>query len=283
TVYMTSGKVIQDENTKKNIQVMGVDIKRYLEFDNKYIIGDKDKIEEKFFQGRYALVDTKLRNLMKLKENDKVKFEFNNRVITYTIAGFFNVADATFNVYIPEKFVQMDARSTSGYWTMVKVKDKSKVQEVKKAISDKFKEGAFVETVEGAKKINETSGQGIAMVLQGFVVFSVVIGVFGIFNNFLISFMTRKKVLGMLRSIGMSKGQMIKMLIAETVSVAVFGSIVGCVAAVLMITTLDILSTAASVILPISYAQEVFVQTIVWSVVISLLASISSMIKAFKL
>lgn len=55
--------------------------------------------------------------------------------------------------------------------------------------------------------MDEQDNAAILGILQGFSLMAMVIGIFGIMNNFTISFMERRRVLAMMRANGMSKGQ----------------------------------------------------------------------------
>ncbi len=282
--YIGDAKVIVNDKNEKPLSVSGVELETYLQYDKLEIVGDKDKILETFNNSRHVLIDTRLRDNLKLDINDKVDLEFNNKVVTYKIIGFAKVLESGFGAYIPEKFMKMDGGKLKRLRMFVKVNNQEKTEEVKKLISNRFKDnGAYVETLEKAKEMDKSSMQGISVILGGFVVFSVIIGIFGILNNFMISFITRKKVLGVLRSIGMSKLQIVKMLVVESLSIALLGGVIGCFMGVVLTELLKLLSAAANMMLPIYYGKEVFIQTLIWSVIISLIASISSMLRAFKL
>ncbi len=49
------------------------------------------------------------------------------------------------------------------------------------------------------------------------------IGIFGVLNNFLISFMERKRYLAIYRSVGMSREQIVKMVFIEGLSGGIIG------------------------------------------------------------
>ena len=54
--------------------------------------------------------------------------------------------------------------------------------------------------------------------MRGFSLLALVIGIFGVFNNLIISFLERQRSIAMLRSIGMSKRQSIKMFFIEALT-----------------------------------------------------------------
>lgn len=82
-----------------------------------------------------------------------------------------------------------------------------------------------------------------------FAIIALVIGLFGILNNFAISFIERKKSFGVIRSVGMSIKQQKKMLIIEGVLLGTIGSIMAICLATLILPSVPIITEAMGAIL----------------------------------
>jgi putative ABC transport system permease protein len=64
---------------------------------------------------------------------------------------------------------------------------------------------------------------------------TMIIGIFGVFNNLIISFIDRKRSLAILRSVGMNKAQTLKMVFIEALTGGLIGGTVGIITGLLLI------------------------------------------------
>lgn len=71
--------------------------------------------------------------------------------------------------------------------------------------------------------------------MRGFSLLALLIGIFGVFNNLIISFLERRRSLAVLRSVGMSKNQALKMFFIEALTGGLIGGIIGALCGYILI------------------------------------------------
>ena len=120
-------------------------------------------------------------------------------------------------------------------------------------------------------------------ILNAFSIMAMVIGIFGIINNLIISFMQRKKSLAVLRSVGMSKLQMIKILFIEALSGGIVGGTAGIAAGFLMIHIVPMVCEAMNLPLQVEYLWKLFLYSFIGGILINVVASIIPAFKSSKL
>jgi putative ABC transport system permease protein len=109
-----------------------------------------------------------------------------------------------------------------------------------------------------------------------------VIGVFGIFNNLIISFIERKRSLAMMRSVGMSRKQTLKMILIEALTGGIIGGTVGILAGTLLILIVPFVMRAINQVVPIHYSVQEYIIAFGAGIIITLVASISPALKFSK-
>ena len=112
----------------------------------------------------------------------------------------------------------------------------------------------YITTMDEMEKSNNESNKAMFSIFRIFSIMAMVIGVFGILNNFAISFMERKRSLAMFRSMGMSKGQTIKMIFIEALSGGIVGGSVGVFSGVVNISIVPYVMRAIDLPIPIHYS-----------------------------
>ena len=76
-------------------------------------------------------------------------------------------------------------------------------------------------------------------IFKGFGIMALVICVFGVFNNLIISFIDRKRSLAIMRSVGMNKRQTLKMIFIEAFTGGLIGGIIGIIIGLLLIMNVE--------------------------------------------
>ncbi|MDD2294228.1 MAG: FtsX-like permease family protein [Bacteroidales bacterium] len=93
-------------------------------------------------------------------------------------------------------------------------------------------------------------------------------------------FIERKRVLAVMRSLGMSKRQIIKMIFIEAMTGGLIGGIVDVGIGVLMVSVFPYIMKALDMPIPISYAPSLLVISLLASIVITMVVSISPALKS---
>ena len=102
-------------------------------------------------------------------------------------------------------------------------------------------------------------------------------------NNFLISFIERKKQFAVLASVGMSRFQNKKILLIEALCVGIIGSIIGMFGGLILTYTIPYVLSASGLPLDIYYEPKIFVTCFAFGILITLISSIGPTMKASKL
>jgi len=111
----------------------------------------------------------------------------------------------------------------------VKFKPGNDRTQVRRRIVERLKEkhSLFVYDVDDLKRVSETVMDNTLVLMNVQVALAIVIGFFGIVNTLLISVMQRTREIGLLRAVGMTKGQVGAMIVVESSFIALVGAILG--------------------------------------------------------
>ena len=253
---------------------------RYYHYDYQ---GDKKKMLNTLDEDRYIITTVILKNRYKLKEGDKLTLKFPNGERSYTILGFINTLmnNGSFAL-IDENYLKSDSKLE--YYTVaaVKVKDNSDLvlEKLKKQYSERYFGGR---TVEEMLKNNKESNDQLMSMLIGFSGLALIIGIVGIINNLIISFIERKKGLAVLRSVGMSQKQIIRLLFIEAFYSGIIGGIAGISAGVIITQIMPYVLEAMKVPLPVYLVPGVLWMYLAGGIIIIVLAAVTPARSASKL
>jgi len=141
----------------------------------------------------------------------------------------------------------------------LKVRNGTDAETVKKELSEKYVATnlsihTFEEMIAGQKETIDTLLSGIIVV----VLFGLLIGLLGITNNFIVSFIQRKKEYAVLYSVSMSRSQLIKMLFYEMLMTFVALLIIGFIGGYAMFIIMVKLLVSLGLVIPISFHYGLF-------------------------
>ena len=132
-----------------------------------------------------------------------------------------------------------------------------------------------IETLEEMETINSESNESLFGLMKAVSLIAMLIGVVGIFNNYVISFMSRRKFLASLRSLGVSKPSLLKLFISESIIGGLIGSVSGIAIGVLLLQMMKLvlinMNISSSLI---SYQYKEFIFVGVSGLILSLISSI---------
>nr|WP_300092756.1 FtsX-like permease family protein [Sedimentibacter sp.] len=265
--------------------LQGVDIKRYRDYVTFRLQGKKnaDETFKLLDEGRNIMVANMAKQRLGLKEGDSITLEMKSGDKTYKVIGFYDsIMSNGSNAVISQKYYKMDMKEQdiSNFF----VKTSKNPDDVLSAIQDKFiRRGVFGDTIDSMEKRNYESNNQFMIILQAFSVIAMLIGIFGVFNNYMISFMERKRSIAMMRSIGLSKKQTLKMIMIEALTGGCIGGIVGIIGGTLMLLSVPNLMQSIDIPIAIHYSLSFFISALVGGIIIAVLASISPALKTSKL
>jgi putative ABC transport system permease protein len=282
-----SANQVKLANSKDFIsEIDGVDKSKFTDYNVLKYLGDKETMVNELCLGRNIIVTKILRDKYDWKIGDKITLDINNAKKEYTILGF---VDSQWNngsvAFIADNYFKQDINSKNYAYLAIKTKIPKDADNVKKFIAQKYsKRGIYVATLEELTKRNVQNNAQFMVLLNGFAIMAMVIGSFGILNNYMISFMERKRSMAIFRSIGMSKIQNIKVLFIEAFTGGIIGGCTGIVSSILMISITPYLVEATSNFsMEMHYSIYAFLTAFLAATILTIIASIGPAIKSSKL
>lgn len=264
--------------------LQGIDTNRYREFARFHMDGDEhvDEAFQKLDEGRNIMVALMVRDQLGLKLGDRLTLEMEGGDKTYKVVAFYDsIMSNGSNAIISQKYYKADMKQNQ--FSSFYVKTSKNPDDVLYEIQDKFiRTGAFGDTIANMTKMNYDSNNQFMIILQAFSIISMLIGIFGVFNNYTISFIERRRSMAILRSVGLSKRQTIKMVMVEALTGGLIGGIIGIIGALLMLSGVPYLMKSMSIPLKIHYTGIFFMNAVIGGIIIAIVASISPGLKISK-
>ncbi|WP_028307087.1 ABC transporter permease [Desulfitibacter alkalitolerans] len=276
----------------RNVEVVGTDYivwtleginERFFDFMNIEVPGGPGEAVKKLNSGRYIIVSTHIKKLLGLKENDIMTLKTPRGDVPYQIIGFTSTIENNGNyVIMSDRYLRLDMNEQ--YYNMVYIKTNNDPKLVQQKINRKYSRTPFWnDTVENIVQRNYQMNSQLFLLLDGFSYVTIVIGIFGVLNNYIISFMERRRSFAVLRSIGMSIKQTQKMLFIEALSGGLIAGIIGVIGGIMGINTISYLLRSMGLSGTMQYDFTVFWLAVIAGVGVSVVASISPALKTSKM
>lgn len=284
-VYQRYGKLqVMDRNTELR-SILGVNKVKTLDYLNLDIEGDKEKLVQELDEGRNIIVTNIFKDEHGIKKGDNLRLKTDKSVLDYKVIGFMESSkyDGKFAL-ISERYLKSDMSVKE--FSDIYIKTHKDSEEVVKNIQERFKNRVpWVKSIKQMLKENMEANSKILGIFKGFGIMALVICVFGVFNNLIISFIDRKRSLAIMRSVGMDKSQTVKMIFVEAFTGGLIGGMIG------IITGLLLISNVSKVIEALGGSMKGFIQ-ISWhslaasaiaGIIITVAASVGPALKSSKL
>lgn len=265
--------------------IEGVDTEDILQFRNLQLSGDREQIVDMLGKGRGILVTNRLKERFNLSLGDDLNLREWGKLSTFKVIGFFeSIENSGDYAIISEKYMKLNKWWDDNYYSTLLIKTEGNPEAVVKNLKTRFaKQQPFVQTMEEMKRTNILYNEQIFLIAKGFSVITMLAGILGIFNNLIINFIQRKRFLAIYRSIGMSKAQLIKMILIEAFTMGVIGSIAGVASGIIMILSGAGLLESLEMEMTIHYSAVQLTLCLVLGIIISIIASIWPALKSSKL
>jgi putative ABC transport system permease protein len=261
----------------------GVNKNEFFKYWDVNIVGDQKTILREFDEGRNILLSNALKEKFGVEVGDVLIIKTKRGNKAYKIIGFFNslMENGNFSI-IPERYLKSDMMTL--FYSDLFIKTYQDPAAVEKKLKQKFqRERPFIMTMHDMEKRNMESNSQMFFILQGFSALALIIGIFGVFNNLIISFIERRRSLAMMRSVGMSNRQSLKMIFIESFSGGLIGGTVGIITGVLLISLVPNVMKGLNIPLPMHFSLSQFLLALFSGVLIMVVASISPAYKTAKL
>ncbi|MDO0824249.1 ABC transporter permease [Desulfosporosinus nitroreducens] len=269
---------IADKNDRIS-RIKGVDKNKILNFWNINMDGDIQAEFERLDEGRNILITNTLKEKLNLNEGDLIKLKMKSGEKDYTVIGFFDDFATNKNIgLVSQRFLKADMQLK--YYSDIFIKTSQNPKDVLKKIETEFiRLKPYLVTKNELQEESMSSNQQVTLLMSGFSVLAIIIGVFGVLNNLLISFLVRKRSLAVFRSMGMSKVQTVKMIFIEAITGGAIGGLLGVIAGTLMIVILAGTNNSKDIHFPFSS----YIIYVLAGVTLMLMASIIPALKSSKL
>jgi len=263
--------------------IIGAEPNKFDEYFDMGIVGDKESLIKELGRDRNIIISNGLKEKFGVDMGDSIKLRTKRGDRPYKIIGFCETIMYNGQIAIvSDKYLKSDMQMK--YYNDMLVKTSKPPEVVSENIKKYFgNQDIYIRTMEEMEKSNNESNKALFSIFRIFSIMAMVIGVFGILNNFAISFMERKRSLAMFRSMGMSKGQIIKMIFIEALSGGIVGGAVGVFSGVVNISIVPYVLRAIDLPIPIHYSAVLMAFSLAGGVAVTLIASVSPALKSSRL
>ena len=255
--------------------VAGIDTSKHLEYIKVDMEEDTKKVFEILDSGRNILLCNTLNYTLGLKKGDKIILKMQKGPRTYTVTGFYDtgVNNGQYAM-ISNRFFKLDMGHR--YYSNIFIKTDNNPQMVAKELNNMLlKRNPVIRTVKDMEENEMNGNKEVFFILQGFSILTMLMGVIGIINNLLVNFIERKHSLAILCSVGMSRKQTVKMIVAESLIGGLCGGITGVATGSLQLIVIPFLMKSMGQFMHIQYSYEVLPIYITAALAIMALASVS--------
>ncbi|HEX2945922.1 MAG TPA: FtsX-like permease family protein [Clostridia bacterium] len=228
---------IPDHNTFFNM-LYGIDNAKFFDYNIVKQLDTNKEAMANLDMGKNIITTNILKDKLGLKMGDPLVIKFGSRNVRYTVTGFVETNFGIGHVgYISADNFKKDA-GVSDY-TEIYIKTKGNPDTVKINILRALNRDVMsINTKEELKIANSDKVDPIFNAIRVYSYIALLVGLIGIVNNLIAGFLQRKRSLAMLRSIGMSRRSMNRMLITEAAGMGLSGILFGLATAVVMSSTI---------------------------------------------
>ncbi len=260
--------------------ISGIDTRDYLEF---WDFGIPPELLSRLDDGRNILMTEVLKEKLEVKIGQILTLELKNGRKKYEVIGFFaSTRNGGNYAIVSEKYLKADADLQ--YYDEIYVKTDKPPAETASALKSKLaRRWPWISTIDEMKANELKSNSQLMTLLQGFAIMTLVMGLFGVFNNYIISFVERKRHLAIFRSVGMSRKQIVRMMLMEALSGGLIGGIAGTAGGAVSLFIGGYLLRSMDANVDMLVSPAVLVLCMAASLVVSLAASLSPALKSGRL
>lgn len=219
--------------------ILGVNKTKTLAYMNLDIEGEIDQIVDQLDQERNIIVTNIFKDEFGIKKGEYLKLKTERGILNYRVIGFIesNRSDGKYAL-VGERYLKSDM-SVKDY-SEIYIKTRKDPNEVLKNIKERFKNrDPWVQSMKDMIRESMESSSKILGIFNGFGIMALVICVFGVFNNLIISFIDRRRSLAIMRSVGMDKDQTLKMIFIEAFTGGLIGGLTGIIIGLLLIMNVE--------------------------------------------
>lgn len=185
-------------------------------------------------KGKHIITTNVLKDKLGLKLGDTLLLQFGSEKKPYVITGFVETNVGIGHVgYISSDNYRADMGVSDYDFIYIKAKD-SPEQVKNNILRTLSKEVMSIQTKQDLTAANADKVIAIFNAINSYCYLALAVGIIGIINNLIASFIERKRSFALYRCIGMSKKSLNRMLVTEAVAMGIFGVVFGIICALIM-------------------------------------------------
>lgn len=140
-----------------------------------------------------------------------------------------------------------------------------------------------VATAATLERLDAEANATMFNLLRGFSVLSLAIGATGIVNNLLINFIQRRRLLALLHSVGMSKRQVIGMVLWEALGSGLAGGLIGTLTGIVLLVNMPWVIQSFGIPLAMELSVPLLLQSFAAGMLIMIIASVAPALRSSRL
>ena len=266
-------------------KIQGVDSAQYLDFwyFNASEGMNAKTLLEQLNSGRNIVVSEVMLERLGLEVNSTIDIVFGEKNVPYQIIGTVNSLNTNgSNGYISDKFFMLDVEGTYYNETSVFTNAETELlsEELNRALSEK---DVMILSLDELEEKNYDSYRGIYLMLRVLTFIILGLCIVGIVNNRIINFLQRERIFCIERSIGMSRGQLIRIISCEALLSGLVGGLLAMMLGNLLVMILPYFIKAAGQTFAVSFSLGLSLFVIALGTVISMISSLTLVVKKTKM
>ncbi len=241
-----------------------------------------EDILKEFTGSRSIILSRFIAKKFKLEVGDSLKLDFNGKFASYKVIEIVPSIMNNGNVcFVYDKFLAADAGIENYQSLYVNIKEGADTKQVLQKMKELLPDTILpVQTLSDMQSDNVKSNNAIFFLMKAISFIAMFIGIVGILNNFTISFLSRKKLIATLRSLGLSKSNAVRTMLLEAFLCGCLGTVSGLILGTILLKAMCYLVEALglpSEIMFYNYKDYLFVllSGIILSLVSAVLPAIS--------
>ncbi|MHB8130752.1 MAG: ABC transporter permease [Mobilitalea sp.] len=164
-----------------------------------------------------------------LSVGDLLEIDFNGKPISYEVIAIVpSIMNNGNETFVYDKFLVEDSGVKNSQTMYINIKDSFDTKEVLQEIKELMPYGILpIQTLKEMQDQNVKSNNGLFFLMKAISIIAMFIGVIGILNNFTISFLSRRKLIATMRSLGLSKKKTVQTMLLEAFFCGLLGTLSG--------------------------------------------------------
>lgn len=214
-----------------SLTAAGVDPSVYFQaFD--FIKGDRTEAFRAMQRGTSVLVPEVLAREQDIELDDNLLFKYGNREVVFTVVGVVThslpSADGFGTVIVPKSFAESEFGVRSFRFLAVRAAPDSDVGLLGEQLGQTAELfGMESHSVSSLRDSVARGVSGLLALLAGLVIIGVVVGSLSVVNTMVMNISQRIREIATLRALGMTRGQVQQLAVAEAVTMGLLGAVVG--------------------------------------------------------